>query len=171
MLNKKWPARAGEEGGGFIEAAISNMVYFDRDELKRRGVKVEDAARELAKWLPTQPGIQAAYTAEQLKGKIEPKDRIGRAVQRSFHEGRSGDVSLVQKPYYLLGSALTGTTHGTPHDYDTHVPLVVYGPGVKACVRKERVSPEAAAVILAAGLGIKPPAKAVVKVPAGLFGE
>jgi hypothetical protein len=171
MLNRKWPARAGQEGGGFIEATVSNMVYYNRAELKQRGVKVEDAARELAKWLPTQPGIQAAYTAEQLKGKIDAKDRIGRAVQRSFHAGRSGDVSIVQKPFYLLASALAGTTHGTPHEYDTHVPLVVYGAGVKAGVRKERVSPEAAAVILAAGLGIKPPAKAAVKVPAGLFGE
>src|SRR5262249_43344179 len=154
-----------------IEATISNMVYLDHNELKQRGVKAEDAARELAKWLPTQPGIQAAYTAEHLKGKIDPKDRSGRAVQRSFYEGRSGDVSIVQKPYYLLGSALAGTTHGTPHEYDTHVPLVVFGPGVKAGVRKERVSPEATAVILAAGLGIKPPAKAAVKVPRGLFEE
>ena len=95
----------------------------------------------------------------------------GRAVQRSFHVGRSGDVMIVTKPYYLLASALAGTTHGAPHEYDTHVPLVVYGPGVKAGVRKERVTSEAAAVILAAGLGIKPPAKAAVKVPAGLFGE
>src|SRR5262249_16381988 len=63
MLNKKWPARAGTEEGRWIEATVSNMVYFDRDELKQRGVQVEDAARELAKWLPTQPGIQAAYTA------------------------------------------------------------------------------------------------------------
>src|SRR5262249_7648699 len=110
MLDKRWPTKPGTEAGNFIEAAISNMVYLDRDELQRRGVKAEDAARELAKWLPTQPGIQAAYTAEQLGRKIDPKDKIGRAVQRSFYAGRSGDVSIVQKPYYLLGSALAGTT-------------------------------------------------------------
>lgn len=171
MLDRKWPAKGGEEGGPWIESAGSTMVYFSRPELKSRGVKLEDAARELAKWLPTQPGIQAAYTAEQMKGKLPPKDQLARQVQRSFYPARSGDVLFASKPYYLIGSYRTGTNHGTPHPYDTHAPLVVYGAGVKPGVRKERVSPEAAAVILAAGLGIKPPAKAAVKVPAGLFTE
>src|SRR5205085_6860001 len=114
-------------------------------------------------------GIRAAYTSKQLSGKIAANDAIGRSVQRSFHAGRSGDVMLVLESYCLLTSKLTGTTHGTPHPYDTHVPLLVFGPGVKPGIRKERVSPAATAVILAEALGLKPPAKATVKVPEHLF--
>jgi hypothetical protein len=90
-------------------------------------------------------------------------------VRQSFYPGRSGDVTLVLEPYCLMMERLEGTTHGSPHPYDTHVPLVVFGPGVRPGVRKERVSPELAAVILAKALGLKAPAKAAVTVPEGLF--
>jgi hypothetical protein len=75
----------------------------------------------------------------------------------------------VWKPYHLVGPGFTGTTHGSPHPYDTHVPLMVIGPGIKPGVRKDRVSPEHAAVILARGVGVPPPAHARVTVPEGLF--
>ncbi len=78
-------------------------------------------------------------------------------------------MRIVEKPYYLMTTRLTGTNHGTPHPYDTHVPLLVYGAGVRPGVRREAITPQAAAVILANALGIKPPAKATAAVPAGLF--
>ena len=73
------------------------------------------------------------------------------------------------KPYYLITDRLSGTTHGSPHSYDTHVPLLVYGPGVRAGVRDDAVTPQAAVPILAHGLGIKPPADAECGVPVKLF--
>jgi hypothetical protein len=63
----------------------------------------------------------------------------------------------------------TGTTHGSPHSYDTHVPLLVYGPGVKAGVNKNATTPLAVASILATALKIPPPAKATAPVPDDLF--
>ena len=78
--------------------------------------------------------------------------------------------AFVVKPYHVLNWDKGGTTHGTPHDYDRHVPLMVIGPGVQPGVRKdEPASPEMAAVILAKSLGIAPPEKAAVDVPRGLF--
>jgi arylsulfatase A-like enzyme len=94
-------------------------------------------------------------------------------VQLSFQADRSGDVVFVIQPYWLVASAAyrTGTTHGTPHDYDTHVPLVVYGPGVKPGVRTEQVTPLATVPILAKALGIAPPDGVKAPVPPKLFGD
>jgi hypothetical protein len=36
----------------------------------------------------------------------------------------------VTDPYYLFTA--TGTTHGSPYEYDTHVPVVFLGAGVRA---------------------------------------
>jgi len=98
-------------------------------------------------------------------------DAIGQRLRRSFHAERCGDVGIVLKPYYLLYGRLSGTTHGTPHPYDTHVPLLVVGPGVRAGVRPDAVTPEAAAAILAQALGIAAPAKAEAGVPEKLLGR
>ena len=90
-------------------------------------------------------------------------------MKRSFHPDRSGDVYVVLKPYYLLSTTIgTGTTHGTPHDYDCHVPLLVYGPGVGGGPRDERVTPQAAAAVFARFLGVDPPKDADFPVPATL---
>ena len=52
-------------------------------------------------------------------------------VVRTWHPGISGDVEFVLRPYWLLLSSRTGTTHGSPYDYDTHVPLIFYGWNIK----------------------------------------
>jgi hypothetical protein len=91
-------------------------------------------------------------------------------VARSFRPERCGDVYVLLKPYHLPSAALgTGTTHGSPWAYDTHVPLVVYGAGVRPGVRHERVSPLSAAAILAKAAGVEPPAGATAGVPPNVF--
>jgi len=123
----------------------------------------------LAGWLKKQPCIQTAYTRAQLLGEMSRDDAIGQMVQRSFHPERSEDVAIVTKPYVFVSKYLTGTTHGTPHLYDRHVPLFVYGPGIRPGIRKDSVTPQAAPVILSQGLGIKPPRGAEPVVPGNLF--
>ena len=114
--------------------------------LRQRGLKAADVEATLARWLEQQAGIQKAYTRTQLLRGLPADDAVGAAVWRSFHPDRAGDVAVVLKPYHLFSDTLgTGTTHGTPHAYDTHVPLLVYGPGVRAGVRTERVTPQACA--------------------------
>ena len=98
-------------------------------------------------------------------------DKIGLRVQQSFYPERSGDVYIVVKPYCLLTSSKTGTTHGTPYHYDTHVPLLIYGGGVKPGIRHEAVTPQAIAAIFAHALRIDPPAAAAAPVPAALFAD
>ena len=129
--------------------------------------KVEAA---LAGWLRQQPGVKAAYTRTELQGR-EPGDDLGRAVWKSFHPVRSGDVLFVTAPYHFLSGAMTGTTHGTPHEYDTHVPLLAYGPGVRPGPRRESVTPQAAAAIVSRALGVPPPSRCETPLPAGLYAD
>jgi len=82
---------------------------------------------------------------------------------------------IVLKPYYLLGSVTvgdkfaTGTNHGSPHDYDTHVPLLVYGPGVAGGKRDEAVTPLHSAAIGAHFLEIRAPKDAEYGLPKSLL--
>jgi hypothetical protein len=67
-----------------------------------------------------------------------PLGPIGEAVRLSYYPPRSPDVVAVLKPYFI-DRMTPGTTHGTPHDYDTHVPLLWFGVGVTPAVHRERV--------------------------------
>ncbi len=153
----------------WVEATAGAWLYLNRDLLARHDLKQEKVETALAGWLKKQPGVQAAYTRSQLLAGVAAEDAVGQSVRRSFQPERSGDVRIVEKPYHLLTSRLTGTNHGTPNAYDTHVPLLVYGPGVRRGVRHEAVTPQAAAAILAEALRIRLPAKATAPLPRDLL--
>jgi hypothetical protein len=155
--------------GRWLQATVTPWLYLDQDRLRRRGLPASAVEEALARWLEKQPGILKAYTRTQLLHGVPADDVIGGRVRRSFHPDRCGDVAVVLKPYHLFVDQFsTGTMHGTPHEYDTHVPLLVYGPAVGAGVRMEPVTPQACAAILAQALGIAPPAVAEAPVPASL---
>jgi hypothetical protein len=159
----------GETGSARAIAALEDgCFYLDRAWVKAHGLEQGKVEEALAGWLVKQPGMKAAWTRTQLL-KGMPEDEMGQRVRRSFHPERSGDVVFAPQPYCLVTGYLTGTSHGTPHPYDTHVPLLVYGGGVRPGVRRDPVTPQAAAAILAHGVGIAPPAKAEYPVPEGLF--
>lgn len=154
----------------WIEAVAGLWVYLNDRTAASHGVSIDTVAAALADWLTQQPGIAKVYPRSQLLRGVAADDAMGQQVRRSFYPERCGDLFVVLKPYYLLSSAVgVGTTHGTPYPYDTHVPLLVYGPGIRKGRHRELVRPQAAAAILAHALGIAPPAGAEAPVPEGLF--
>jgi predicted AlkP superfamily pyrophosphatase or phosphodiesterase len=159
----------------WIEAISGASFYLNRGALRESGLDAAVVEEALAGWARRVPGIQAAYTRTQLSRGPIANDATGEMVRRSFDEERSGDVMLVVAPYYLLSEPVaprstdSRTSHGSPHPYDTHVPFLVFGPGVRPGTRGERITPQSAASILARGLGVEPPSGAEAKVPAGLF--
>jgi hypothetical protein len=155
----------------WIERFVYPWIYLNQRTLQRFGLKQADVEEKLAAWLKKQPGIQAVYTRTQLLRGIEAEDAVGQAVRCSFHSERSGDLTIVVKPYYQVTPFLTGTGHGTPYAYDTHVPLLVFGPEVQRGIRQDKVVPQTAAAILARALAIRPPASAEYSAPKGLFRE
>lgn len=167
FLQARFGAGAAKEK--YLEDFYDPWCYLDHKYLRGRGLKAEEVEQALADWLKQQPEIQTAYTRTQLTRGVPAEDLVGRRVAHSFHPQRSGDVVLVVKPYYQVTQYLTGTGHGTPHSYDTHVPLVVFGTRVKPGRRSDAVTPQAAAAVLAHALGVKPPAAAEAPLPRGLF--
>jgi arylsulfatase A-like enzyme len=78
-------------------------------------------------------------------------------MRNSWHPEVSGDVQFVTDPYWMFGGAVA--THGSPHPYDTHVPLLWWGPAwVRPGVHGERVAITDLAPTLAKLLRIAPPA-------------
>jgi predicted AlkP superfamily pyrophosphatase or phosphodiesterase len=161
----------GPAGPKWVEAVSLPHVYLNHRRLKDAGVDPVAAAGELAGWLRGQPEVYRAYPrAEVVAAPAGGEDKILAAVRKSYHPDRGGDVFIVGRPFWLFGSAEypTGTTHGSPHEYDTHVPLLVYGPGVTGGRRAEPVAPQQAAPIAAAFLGVPAPRDCEYGLPATL---
>jgi hypothetical protein len=153
----------------WLEEVSFPYLYLNHALIKERGLSLTEVEATLARWLKGQRGIQEAYTRTQLLNGLPAEDVIGQRVRLSFHPERSGEVAIVLKPRYVFTDEFaSGTQHGSPYAYDTHVPLLVYGTGIHGGAREESVTPLAAAAILAQALGIKRPEGAEAPVPATL---
>jgi hypothetical protein len=144
-----------------IQAVVESQVYLRTDHPRLKGDKVVEGERLVRDWLLEQPFVAAAFTRRQLLDG-EGTDLLAAAMRRSFHPRRSGDVMFVLEPYAIQGKI--PATHGSPWDYDTHVPLLMASFGTaspETAVVSGRftrsVSPASIAPTLAALLRVPPP--------------
>jgi predicted AlkP superfamily pyrophosphatase or phosphodiesterase len=109
------------------------------------------------------PGVAAAYFGADLETRVAAGDPIARATLLSYYPGRSGDIVVVPKPYWLFVSADgtpqpgSATSHGTAYSYDQRVPVVFYGAGIKAGAYLSAASPADIAPTLAFLCGVTLP--------------
>lgn len=73
------------------------------------------------------PGVARVYRSDQLFAATD--DPIARAVAAGYHPARSGDLLLVPRAYWITSGAIA--THGTTYDYDSRVPLLLFGAGIQ----------------------------------------
>ena len=138
---------------------LDENLYLNAKVFAAAGTTVEVAREEAARWLRTQEGIGRVFTRDQLGSTAATDDGLLRQARLSFHRASSGDLVVLPAYGCLFGASptATGTSHGTPYHYDTHVPLLVYGPGVKTGRRDQRVSCLASSAILADFLKVPAP--------------
>ncbi len=127
--------------------------HLNRKAITVKQLTDERVTQEVVAALRQHPQLAAVYTRDQLTGN-GPLDAWGEMMRRSYFPARSPDVMFVEKPFFQVRAK--GTTHGTPHDYDTHVPLLWYGAGVSPGVHPERVGVDDLAPTLAGLLGLEP---------------
>jgi predicted AlkP superfamily pyrophosphatase or phosphodiesterase len=165
-----------ESGYVYTNAIVATADTFLKEHYgPQQGIKTNDELNlylkqpsdavnaTLARYLVTQPGIQAAYTRAELLQETRLQDRYAELFRQCSHPDSCGDVVLLQKPYHLAMTPTTpekGTNHGTPYDYDTHVPLLAMGPGIRPGVYTQPVTPEAMTFIVQHSLQVPVPAKA-----------
>lgn len=152
-----------------VEKIQSNQVFLNKEALKTKNLKAEVVQQALADFILAYPQIDKVFTRKNLEGNTYNRD-TGYLVQNGFNQKRSGDLVFVLDPavistWYEKG----GTTHGSGFTYDTHVPLIFFGHGIKNGHTYHKSEISDIAPTLSALLGIARPNGATGRVLAELF--
>jgi len=118
--------------GQWIEAERNHMYYLNRPLLAQRKLDLAHAQAVLAEFLRDQPGIAQVNTTTQLLNGGYTTGLEAR-LQMGLYYPRFGDVRYELLPGWT-GDIGVGASHGTGYAYDTHVPLLWWGPGIPAGV-------------------------------------
>ncbi|MEO8026147.1 MAG: alkaline phosphatase family protein [Bryobacteraceae bacterium] len=150
-------ALTGKFGGDhWIVAQTEFAFYLNEKTIAERKLDHADVERVAAQAAWNFPHVFRVYTKDQLIHGAFPYDQIGRRVANGFYPQRSGDVIVMPEAYWIGGRA-PGTTHGSPFFYDSHVPILFLGPGVKAGKYYKAAAVNDIAPTLAVMLGIEAP--------------
>jgi predicted AlkP superfamily pyrophosphatase or phosphodiesterase len=125
---------------GLVEDATNLQFYLNHQRVHDHQLNLAEVQQTLAAWLRDQEGVAAVYTATQLQEQGY-REGVAQMLQKGYYYKNSGDVFMVLDPAWM-DYARYGTTHGSGYTYDTHVPLLWYGWGVKAgsSARKQHIT-------------------------------
>lgn len=154
-VNKALAARFGEEK--WVVGFVNDQYYFDRKLIADKRVIASEMERVAGEAALTVPGVVGYYTRTQIVEGRMPEGPIARRVVNGFHRARSGDLWIITKPFAFVTEYNVGTTHGSPYNYDTHVPVLFFGPGVRPGRYHVECSPSDLAPTLAVLLGVEMP--------------
>lgn len=158
-LNKMLLAKYGKEKivlSAYNYQITLNHGLFDTTDLDRDGV-----VKEIIRHVKKIKGVDRVFEIEELMEQPMSalvKERIG----NGWHPKRSGDIQVIFAPGWIDGGP-TGTTHGLWNPYDSHIPLVWYGWGIKPGKSNQEVYMTDIAPTLAALLRIQMPSGCVGK--------
>lgn len=96
--------------------------YLNFQQLKKIEVMPQDVFKIVDKYLLNVEGIGKVIRKESIL-KSEDKDKITIRLKNMIHPFKSPDIFSIPSYGYLFRGPY-GTSHGTPYDYDTHVPLI-----------------------------------------------
>ncbi len=135
-----------------VSKASGRDLYWNEDELRSRGVSRADASSCVADWLGQQRGVAAVLTAEQLAQR--GGSGIAALFENAFLESRSPHIQVHLRRHLYPGRA-TGTGHGSAHDYDRQVPVLLAGSGVVPGRHVTAAGPEDVAPTIGAMLALE----------------
>jgi predicted AlkP superfamily pyrophosphatase or phosphodiesterase len=112
-----------------IASIMNEQVYLSRKRMDTSKADVMEIKNFIVQYLMKEENITHAFASDDILITPLPAS-IREMYANGFHPSRSGDVIFIPKPGYFIGGN-TGTTHGSPFQYDTHIPLLWYGWGIK----------------------------------------
>lgn len=152
-----------------IENVSNGQVFLNHETLEKHNLNIPEFEQEIANYILTFEGVNRTYTENTLKTTVFDEN-IAATIQRGYNQKRSGDIMFVLESGWINAGYKTGCTHGSPYQYDTHVPLIWYGFNIPKGETSNKVIIPDIAATLAALLNINTPSacsgqpiKAIIK--------
>ena len=152
-LNKALEENYGKND--FVKSTDNNQLYLNRALLKEKKITIAEMTEVVREALLPLPGIADVINLTDM-GKAPVNTYQLELYKNNVNAKRSGDIQIVTQPGWFYGGS-TGTSHGTPYNYDTQVPFVIFGWGINKGETVRRTSVSDIAPTISAMLHILPP--------------
>ena len=104
-------------------------VFINKEKVKQKELELQKVKQQFKDFLLTQNFISNVFTEEEIQNS-GTNNHLLQIIANGYDPKQNGELVLLFKPGFMEYSS-TGTTHGSPYSYDTHVPCLFYGWKIK----------------------------------------
>lgn len=141
---------------------INNQVHLNNKVIAEAKLDEQVIKRDCILFFQQQEGIAWAIDMENIQAASIPSV-IKERIINGYNRQRSGVIQLILQSGWYTGTSKTGTTHGAWNPYDSHIPLVWMGWGIRHGKSNQPSYMTDIAPTLAALLSIQPPSGSIGK--------
>lgn len=113
-----------------VRAIDNYQICFNEEKIAASKTDRTALRAAISTWLQQQPGVAYTVDLENIQAAAVPEP-IRTMTINGFNRKRSGSIEIIMEPAWYAGYANTGTTHGTWNPFDSHIPLLFFGWGIK----------------------------------------
>jgi predicted AlkP superfamily pyrophosphatase or phosphodiesterase len=106
------------------------QVHLNHPALDAAKADKEEVIEWIVDRLSREPGVFRAFAMEDLN-EVPMPPKLKEMINNGYNPRRNGDIQIILYPHHIDAYSNTGTTHGLWNPYDSHIPLVWYGWGIK----------------------------------------
>lgn len=128
-LNKMLEGRFNEKN--LVQSLSNYQVTFNNKLIASRNLNEAEIRKAAVSFLQKQDGVVYAIDMNDVQAAPVPAI-LKEKVMKGYNADRSGVIQIILEPGVFSGYSVTGTTHGSWNPYDTHIPLVWMGWGIKS---------------------------------------
>ena len=138
----------------YVKDVSNYNIYLNKDEIIQSEYSLDDMKTLISSELKKEPWVYDVFDFEKLDKAISYSEDYGiNMVYYNSHPDLRGDLAFFLKPLWHKRSS-SASNHGTGRTYDTHVPLVFFGKGIKNGSTSKKIYVKDIAPTLSTILGI-----------------
>jgi predicted AlkP superfamily pyrophosphatase or phosphodiesterase len=142
-----------------VRSGTNYHVNFNYNRIDSAHINYDSLKAVTVRFLQQQPGVQYAVDVDKI-GSAPIPEPIKRMIINGYNTKRTGPVAIIPEPGWFE-SGPKGTSHSAWNPYDTHIPLLFMGWGIKHGTTNRETEMTDIAPTLAALLHIQTPSGAV----------
>ncbi|HAV02100.1 MAG TPA: alkaline phosphatase family protein, partial [Chryseobacterium sp.] len=113
-----------------VSKVTNNQIYMDEKAHTGSKLNMEETKQYLIDMLNKDQSVLFAVDMKKA-GAASIPEPIRTRIVNGYNWQRSGDIQLIYHDSWLPSYSKSGTTHGSWNSYDSHIPLIFMGWGVK----------------------------------------
>ncbi|MFN2457125.1 MAG: alkaline phosphatase PafA [Chitinophagaceae bacterium] len=114
-----------------VVAGHNYQVHLNHSAINNAKIDEGAIKKYIIDYFSKQPYIARVFEVDKLT-ETTLNSKVKEMLANGYYPKRSGDIQIILQPQWIesYGSG-TGTTHGLWNPYDSHIPLLWYGWGIK----------------------------------------